>query len=116
MFKNREILSEVEYLKETCQRMEEILKLVCKNETKIEDKIDDLKITLVNILQTPVNDIHKKGALIDEFDHLMNSISCLKESIFECQKMIFEDKINIPLTKEQKKNSKSRNTKKSGTK
>lgn len=107
MFKNREILLEVEYLKQLCERMESLLKLSCTNESRLEEKLDDIKKTLVNVTSKTV---------MDEFDHLTSAMKCLKESIFECQKMMIEDKVNKPLNDKQKKNTKIRTTGARGTK
>ena len=125
MFKNREILCELDYLKEVSARIESLLRLICNNESRLEEKIDDIKNTLVNVTSKNVLDefdhiissvnLSSKNVL-EEFDYVASSFQKLKDSIFECQKMMNQDKGCIPLTTEEKKNSNSNKMKKSGMK
>ncbi len=107
MFKNKEILLEVDYVKQTCERMESIIRLVFDKESKVEKIIDDIHNILLDLTSNNV---------LDEFEDLMSSMKRLKESVDECQTMMIKEKENKPIKKEQKKNSTSKTKKKSGTK
>jgi hypothetical protein len=102
MFKNREILSEIVYVKEICDKLDLALKMIVKCDSKVELKIDDIKKTLsCGILESE--------KIENCLEDIKKSIEVLNDSIKECKSKMTKEKNNKTLQKKKKSTKHSKN-------